>query len=68
MKVPSDRVLDVTQNIFDPLNLSVTRPAITRRMKDKWFVVDLTYQNQLTQGQNRFVAHSAKALYSVNSR
>lgn len=68
VKVPSDRVLDVTQNIFDPVNLALNRPAITRRMKDKWFVVDLTYSNQLTTGQNKLVAHSAKALYSVNSR
>jgi hypothetical protein len=68
VKVPSDRVLDVTQNIFNPVNLALNRPAITRRMKDKWFVVDLTYSNQLTTGQNKFVAHSAKALYSVNSR
>jgi len=68
LKVPSDRVLDVNQNIFDSNNLSLIRPAITRRMKDKWFVVDLTYSNQLSQGQNKLVAHSAKAIYSINSR
>lgn len=68
VKVPSDRVLSVTQNIFDFNNLDQVRPAITRRMKDKWFVVDLIYDPRPKLGQNKFVAHSAKAIYSVNSR
>jgi hypothetical protein len=68
MKVPSDRVLSVTNNIFDFANLAQSRPAITRRMKDKWFVVDLNYSHQLSQGQNKFVVHTAKAIYSINSR
>jgi hypothetical protein len=65
IKVPSDRVLDVTSNIFDPANLDPLRPSITRRMKDKWFVVEMKYNNS---PNNRFVVHSAKAIYSANSR
>jgi len=65
IKVPSDRVIDVTNNIFDPANLAAVRPSITRRMKDKWFVVELRYNNT---PNNKFVVHTAKAIYSANSR
>ena len=65
IKVPSDRVLDVTQPIFDPSNLSITRPSITRRFKDKWFIVEMVYDNA---DNYKLVAHNAKALFTVNSR
>lgn len=65
IKVPSDRVLDVTQPIFDSANLSITRPSITRRFKDKWFIVELVYDNA---DNYKLVAHNAKALFTVNSR
>jgi hypothetical protein len=65
LRVPSDRVLDVNQNIFDNLNLSAVRPRLTRRLKDTWFMVELTYNNTLN---NKLVVHSAKATFSLNSR
>jgi hypothetical protein len=65
IKVPSDRVLDVTQPIFDSANLSTVRPSITRRFKDKWFIVELVYDNA---DNYKLVAHNAKALFTVNSR
>jgi hypothetical protein len=65
LRVPSDRVLDVNQNIFDNLNLSAVRPRLTRRLKDKWFMVELTYNNT---PNNKLVVHSAKATYALNSR
>jgi hypothetical protein len=65
VRVPSDRVLDVNQNIFDNLNLSAVRPRLTRRLKDKWFMVELTYNNT---PNNKLVVHSAKATYALNSR
>lgn len=65
IKVPSDRVLDVTQPIFDSANLSTVRPSITRRFKDKWFMVELVYDNA---DNYKLVAHSAKALLTANSR
>lgn len=69
LKVPSDRVLDVNANIFEPTNLYTNilgrRPPITRKMKDKWFIVDLVYDNL---NNNKLVIYSAKAIYSVNSR
>lgn len=65
VRVPSDRVLNVNQNIFDNLNLSAVRPRLTRRLKDKWFMVELTYNNT---PNNKLVVHSAKATYALNSR
>jgi hypothetical protein len=65
IKVPSDRVVTVNSNIFDPLNLDVLRPRLTRRLKDKWFVVEMKYNNN---PNNKIVAHTAKAIYSANSR
>jgi hypothetical protein len=65
LRVPSDRVLDVNQNIFDNLNLSAVRPRLTRRLKDVWFMVELTYNNT---PNNKLVVHSAKAAYALNSR
>lgn len=65
VKIPSDRVLDVTQPIFNAANLSSVRPALTRRMKDKWFMVDFIYNNT---DNNKFVVHFANALYMINSR
>lgn len=65
VRVPSDRVLDVNQNIFDTLNLSGVRPRLTRRLKDKWFMVELQYNNN---PNNKLVVHSTKPTYSVNSR
>lgn len=65
IKVPSDRVLDVTQPIFNAANLSTVRPPLTRRMKDKWFMVDMTYNNT---DNNKFVVHYNTAIYMPNSR
>jgi hypothetical protein len=71
IKVPSDRVLVVGNNssgplsIFNPANLDVNRPARTRRMKDRWFVADFTYDNSRN---NKIILHTAKALYMKNSR
>lgn len=71
IKVPSDRVLVVGNNasgalsIFSPANLDVNRPARTRRMKDRWFVADFTYDNSRN---NKIILHTAKALYMKNSR
>lgn len=65
IKVPSDRVLDVTQPIFDAANLSTVRPPLTRRMKDKWFMVDMTYNNT---NNNKLVVHYSTAIYMPNSR
>jgi hypothetical protein len=65
VKIPSDRVLDVTQPIFNAANLSPVRPALTRRLKDKWFMVDFIYNNT---DNNKFVVHFANALYMINSR
>ena len=65
IKVPSDRVLDVTQPIFDAANLSTVRPPLTRRMKDKWFMVDMTYNNT---DNNKLVVHYNTAIYMPNSR
>jgi len=65
LRVPSDRVLDVNQNIFDNLNLSSVRPRLTRRLKDKWFMVELQYNNN---PNNKLVVHSAKATFALNSR
>jgi hypothetical protein len=65
IKVPSDRVLDTTQNIFSPANLASTRPRLTKRLKDKWFMVELDYNNS---SNNKLVVHSAKGIYTVNSR
>ena len=65
VRVPSDKVLNVNQNIFDTLNLSSVRPRLTKRFKDKWFMVDLKYYNS---NNNKLVVHSAKATYALNSR
>lgn len=65
LRVPSDRVLNVNQNIFDNLNLSAVRPRLTKRLKDKWFMVELTYNNN---PNNKLVVYSAKPTYSLNSR
>ena len=65
VKVPSDRVKTVNSNIFNPANLEVNRPALTRRMKDKWFMVDLIYNNT---DNKKFVAQTLKGIYSMNSR
>ena len=65
VSIPSDRVLDVTQPIFNPANLSTVRPPLTKRLKDKWYVVDFTYNNT---DNNKFVVHYSNALYSINSR
>lgn len=71
IRVPSDIVLDVNANIFDPSNLAIPalRPKVTRRFKDKWFMVEFQYDNTLSNGiNNKFVVHSAKANYAINSR
>jgi hypothetical protein len=65
IKVPSDRTLDTTKNIFDPANLAVNRPRLTKRLKDKWFMVELEYNNS---SNNKLVVHSAKGLFAINSR
>lgn len=65
IRIPSDRVLDVNQNIFSSGNLSPVRPRLTKRFKDKWFMVDLRYYNS---NNNKLVVHSAKPNYALNSR
>ena len=65
IKVPSDRTLDTTNNIFDPANLAVNKPRLTKRLKDKWFMVELEYNNS---SNNKLVVHSAKGIYTTNSR
>lgn len=65
VKVPSDRVKTVQSNIFNPANLEVNRPAITKRMKDKWFAVDLIYNNA---SNRKFVVQTLKGIYGINSR
>lgn len=65
IRIPSDRVLDVTQNIFDSLNLSSVRPRLTKRFKDKWFMVEFNYNNN---PNNKLVVYSAKGIYALNSR
>lgn len=65
IKIPSDRVLDVTLSIFNPANLSPLRPPLTRRLKDKWFIVDLIYNNT---DNNKFVVNYATNIYMPNSR
>jgi len=88
VKVPTDRVINLdvlsgtpftSGNIFNPDNLIPpgSRPKFTRRLKDKWFVVDLSYSNALyrdttkspsVEYNNRLVAYTAKAIYTPNSR
>lgn len=69
IKVPSDMVIgqDPTLSIFNQSNLllPIRRPKFTRRLKDKWFVVDFSYDNA---SDHRLVVHSAKAIYTPNSR
>ena len=65
VKIPSDKVISVNENIFDPNNLTPTRFKFTRRLKDKWFIIDLVYDNLRN---NKFVIHAAKCIYTLNSR
>lgn len=65
VKIPTDLVVNSNANIFDVSNLASVRPKFTKRLKDKWFVVDMVYDNS---ENNKFVVQSAKAIYSVNSR
>ena len=69
-RVPSDKVLDVNISIFNPANLTTIKPSMTRRFKDKWFIVELRYDNTTYNNSlnNRLVVHSAKATYALNSR
>jgi hypothetical protein len=69
-RVPSDRVLDVNTSIFSPANLSTIKPSMTRRFKDKWFMVELRYNNTTYNNSlnNKLVVHSTKATYALNSR
>jgi hypothetical protein len=69
-RIPTDRVLDVNASIFDPANLAVIKPSVTRGLKDKWFMVELKYHNDTyTNGvNNKLVVHSARMLYTINSR
>jgi hypothetical protein len=64
VKIPTDRVIDVNVNIFDPSNLSVLRPSFTRRLKDKWLMTECNYDNALN---NRFVVTSVNTIYTPNS-
>ena len=38
-------VKTVNENIFDPNNLDIVKPKFTKRLKDKWFITDLIYNN-----------------------
>ena len=69
-RIPTDRVLDVNSSIFDPANLAVIKPSVTRRLKDKWFMVELKYPNNKYHSgvNNKLVVHSANVLYALNSR
>jgi len=69
-RVPSDRVLDINTSIFNPTNLSTIKPSMTRRFKDKWFMLELRYNNTTYNNifNNKLVVHSAKATYALNSR
>lgn len=65
VKVPTDLVINSNANIFASSNLASVRPKFTKRLKDKWFIVDMVYDNSQN---NKFVVQSAKAIYLVNSR
>jgi hypothetical protein len=65
VKIPTDLIVNSNVNIFDPTNIAVVRPKFTKRLKDKWFIVDMVYNNF---NNHKFVVQSAKAIYSVNSR
>lgn len=64
VKVPTDRVIDVNQNIFDISNLANPRPKFTRRLKDKWFMCEAVYFNN---DNYRIVANNVTSTYSLNS-
>ena len=64
VKVPTDRVIDANQNIFDLLNISITRPKFTRRLKDRWFMTECSYQNV---ENDRIVVDNVISTYSINS-
>lgn len=65
VKIPTDMIKDVSDNIFDSANILPTRPKFTIRLKDKWFIVDLIFNNT---NNEKIVASSLKGIYSINSR
>ena len=69
-RIPSDKVITPNTSIFDPANISTIKPSMTRRFKDKWFMIELRYNNTTYTNSlnNKLVVHSAKANYALNSR
>jgi hypothetical protein len=69
-RIPSDKVITPNTSIFDPANISTIKPSMTRRFKDKWFMIELRYNNTTYTNNlnNKLVVHSAKANYALNSR
>jgi len=67
VKVPGNRVLYTGGNfdIFDPVNIATNRTAITERLKDRYFIAELYYDNKRN---NKFVASSVNSLVMLNSR
>ena len=64
VKVPTDRVLDVNQNIFTTSNLANPRPKFTRRLKDKWFMCEASYLNT---DNYKIIVNNVTSIYSLNS-
>ena len=67
VKVPGNRVLYTGGNfdIFDPVNIATNRTAITERLKDRYFIAELYYDNKRN---NKFVASSVNSLVMLNPR
>ena len=66
--VPGNRVLynnATNVDIFDVSNISPTRLSLSQRMKDRWFMVDTTYNNA---NDYRFTVSAATSLIMLNTR
>lgn len=78
VKIPTDMVKTVNENIFDDNNLELVKPKFTRRLKDKWFITDLIYNNTDKEDQTnpislrnmnyKFVVNLIKSIFNINSR
>ncbi len=78
VKIPTDMVKTVNENIFDPNNLDIIKPKFTKRLKDKWFITDLIYNNTDKEDQTnpislrnmnyKFVVNLIKSIFNNNSR
>lgn len=70
LAIPPDMVLDKDQNIFDSSNLALSLPTndarrrFRPRMKEKYFIVKLTYSNQ---DNNKIVVNSVLSLFRYNT-